>query len=144
LIPGDSLNLNQRALESLIEKLQWWFSRHFGGEFDNRRPSLPHDIRKDHMSCGLFAINTIEHNVFEQTLSVASPARKRARWFCLTSETQLLEPVTVSNTQVGLSLLMIHSNTNILPSRKQAPPQEAEQGPLHIQKITKERIAKEM
>ncbi|KAG1723084.1 hypothetical protein EDD22DRAFT_1054523, partial [Suillus occidentalis] len=127
---GDSLNLNQRlnsnkrALESLIEKLQWWFSRRFGGEFDNRGPSLPHGNQKDHASCGLFAINTIEHNVFGQTLGVANPARERARWFCLTSETQLLEPVAVSNAQ--------------------APPQEAEQGLLRIQKITKGRLAKEM
>jgi hypothetical protein len=144
LIPGDSLNSKQQALESVIEKLQWWFSRRLGGEFDNRGPSLPHGNQKDHASCGLFAINTIEHNVFGQTLGVANPARERIRWFCLTSETQLLEPVAVSNEQVGLSLLTIHSDTNVLPSRKQATPQEAEQGPLRIQKISKARLAKEL
>ncbi|KAG1759120.1 hypothetical protein EDD22DRAFT_849482 [Suillus occidentalis] len=123
---GDSLNSNQQALESLIKKLQWWFSGRFGQEFDNRRPTLPHGNQKDQALCALFTINTIEHNIFGHTLGVANPACERVRWFCLTSETQLLE-----------------SEVSVPVSNEQAQTQEVEQGPYRIQKITRETLVKE-
>ncbi|KAG1839811.1 hypothetical protein DFJ58DRAFT_733152 [Suillus subalutaceus] len=43
--------------------------------------TLAHGIQQDSISCGLFCINTIAHNVFGNPLGVPDPARARAKWF---------------------------------------------------------------
>ncbi|KAG1863253.1 hypothetical protein DFJ58DRAFT_912422 [Suillus subalutaceus] len=84
---GDSLDPKSRP-ELIINKLQWWFSKRFDGEFKDLGPTLSHGHQVDSSSCGLFAINTIEHHVFGCTLGIPNPASERARWFALTAGAQ--------------------------------------------------------
>ncbi|KAG1740758.1 uncharacterized protein EDB91DRAFT_1248153 [Suillus paluster] len=86
---------------------------HFGplggsGDFTDDRPTLPHGHQTDTVSCGLFTINTIEHDVFGYKLSIANPAAERARWFCSPSQDQMdhqRAPLALdaSNNEVGPS-----------------------------------------
>ncbi|KAG1863234.1 hypothetical protein DFJ58DRAFT_839203 [Suillus subalutaceus] len=84
---GDSLDPKSRP-ELIINKLQWWFSKRFDGEFKDLGPTLSHGHQVDSSSCGLFAINTIEHHVFGCTLGIPNPASERARWFALAAGAQ--------------------------------------------------------
>jgi len=58
------------------------------GPFINRGLTLPHPKQSDSSSCGIFAINAIEHAVFKQLLCGPNAAVEHARWFCLTSSSQ--------------------------------------------------------
>ncbi|KAG1803907.1 uncharacterized protein HD556DRAFT_1437642 [Suillus plorans] len=149
---GDSLNSKQHALEHFVEKLQWWFRACFSGEFRNDGPNLPHDHQKDRTSCALFAINTIEHNVFGNTLGVAHPARERARWFFLTAESQIngsAEPSHTNHPNTNALLLgerafhghagpshANHPNTNALPLGERALKLQAEERTCIQEKAT--------
>ncbi|KAG1848235.1 hypothetical protein F4604DRAFT_1687775 [Suillus subluteus] len=143
---GDSLDFKQPALEHLVEKLQWWFRERFGGEFRNDGPNLPHGQQKDLVSCALFAINTIEHNIFGHTLGIANLTQERARWFFLASESQICEPavpagVHASNEQAGPSHAT-HSNINALPPGQRALKQLARACTISIRKQAKVFIKK--
>ncbi|KAG1818941.1 hypothetical protein EV424DRAFT_1539897 [Suillus variegatus] len=72
----------------LVRKLQWWLTARFAGPFVDRGLTLPHAKQGDSSSCGIFAINAIEHAVFKQPLCGPNAAVERARWFCLTSSSQ--------------------------------------------------------
>jgi hypothetical protein len=90
---GDSLHQKQtNGLENITTRLQWWFEKRFNGKFINLGPTLPAGRQKDYCSCGLFAINTIEHRVFEYPLDVPNPSFERARWFFLTAKDQIQDP----------------------------------------------------
>jgi hypothetical protein len=84
---GDSLDPKSQP-DLIISKLQWWFSKHFGGEFKDLGPTLSHGHQVDSSSCGLFAINTIEHHLFGCMLGIPNPASERARWFSVTAGDQ--------------------------------------------------------
>jgi len=136
----------QQELEHLVEKLQWWFCGRFGGKFRNGGPTLPHSHQKDLVSCTLFAINTIEHNVFGHTLGVANPTLERARRFFLTAENQICGSalpavVHASNEQAGPSHAT-HSNTNTLPLSQRALKQHAGEGTIFTQRKAKVSINK--
>ncbi|KAG2030711.1 hypothetical protein BDR03DRAFT_986920 [Suillus americanus] len=77
---GDSLNL-RGALGSFIQKIQRWLTVRFHGPFEDQGNTLAHGIQQDSISCGLFGINTIAHNVFGDPLGIPDPARARAKWF---------------------------------------------------------------
>ncbi|KAG2063596.1 hypothetical protein BDR04DRAFT_1163529 [Suillus decipiens] len=64
---GDSLNLGAGQFKSFIEKIQRWLTARFNGPFKDRGNTLPHAVQQDSVSCGLFALNTITHNVFSTT-----------------------------------------------------------------------------
>ncbi|KAG2030460.1 hypothetical protein BDR03DRAFT_1017098 [Suillus americanus] len=93
----------------LIRKLQWWLTARFAGPFVDRGLTLRHAKQGDSSSCGIFAINAIEHAVFKQPLCGLNTAAERARWFCLTSSSQFHDRV-----EHGPALLAI------LPQAEQA------------------------
>lgn len=72
----------------LVQKLQWWLTARFAGPFVDTGSSLRHAKQGDSSSCGIYAINAIEHAVFKQPLCGPNAAAERARWFCLTSSSQ--------------------------------------------------------
>ncbi|KAG2063252.1 hypothetical protein BDR04DRAFT_1123391 [Suillus decipiens] len=76
-----------------IRKLQWWLAARFAGPFVDRGLTLHHSKQGDSSSCGIFAINAIEHAVFKQPLCSPNAATERARWFCLTSSSQFHDRV---------------------------------------------------
>ncbi|KAG1853416.1 hypothetical protein F4604DRAFT_1933310 [Suillus subluteus] len=77
---GDSLNL-RGELGSFIQKLQRWLTVRFHGPFEDQGNTLPHGIQQDSISCRLFCVNTIAHNVFGDPLGVPDHARAQAKWF---------------------------------------------------------------
>ncbi|KAG2030101.1 hypothetical protein BDR03DRAFT_1017515 [Suillus americanus] len=90
---GDSLDQKQRTDPQYITtRLQWWFEKRFNGKFTDLGPTLPAGRQKDYCSCGLFAINTIEHRVFGYPLDVPNPDFERSRWFALTAKDQVPHP----------------------------------------------------
>ncbi|KAG1722730.1 uncharacterized protein EDB91DRAFT_1088025 [Suillus paluster] len=91
---GDSL-YSKNAPSDIIQKLQWWFCKRFGGEFRNDGGVLPHGVQKDTCCCALFAINTVAHNVLGHTLGVPHPASDRARWFSVIARSQIEDPQVV-------------------------------------------------
>ncbi|KAG1853619.1 hypothetical protein F4604DRAFT_1686217 [Suillus subluteus] len=103
---GDSLNL-RGELGSFIQKLQRWLTVRFHGPFEDQGNTLPHGIQQDSISCGLFCVNTIAHNVFGDPLGVPDPARARAKWFqriayeYITAVPQEIPTVSMSDTVVG-------------------------------------------
>ncbi|KAG1728039.1 uncharacterized protein EDB91DRAFT_1253627 [Suillus paluster] len=70
---GDSL-YSKNAPSDIIQKLQWWLCKCFGGEFHNNGGVLPHGVQKDTCCCALFTINTVMHNVLGHTLGIPNPA----------------------------------------------------------------------
>ncbi|KIK39208.1 hypothetical protein CY34DRAFT_14554 [Suillus luteus UH-Slu-Lm8-n1] len=71
---GNSLDLPPKELKPFIVRLQRWLKLHFRGPFKNSGNTLPHATQKDSVSCGLFAMNTIAHNVFIDPLGIDNPA----------------------------------------------------------------------
>ncbi|KAG0694678.1 hypothetical protein DFH29DRAFT_1006122 [Suillus ampliporus] len=107
---GDSLDY-KKAPEYIIERPQWWFEKHFGGKLCNNGPVLLHGVQQDCCSCGLFAINTIEHHVFAHDLGVPNPTSEQARWFVLCSQNQV-QHLRVSNMLQGCSFTMAADISN--------------------------------
>ncbi|KAG0698117.1 hypothetical protein DFH29DRAFT_1003146 [Suillus ampliporus] len=54
---------------------------HFFVPFKDCGNTLPHAIQQDSVSCGLFALNTIAHNIFGDPLGIPNPTSTRAWWF---------------------------------------------------------------
>ncbi|KAG1855268.1 hypothetical protein F4604DRAFT_1685752 [Suillus subluteus] len=107
---GDSYADEDSAVpKPLVRKLQWWLTARFAGPFVDRGLTLRHAKQGDSSSCGIFAINAIEHAVFKQPLCGLNAAAERARWFCLTSSSQFHDRV-----EHGPALLAI------LPQAEQA------------------------
>ncbi|KAG1724045.1 uncharacterized protein EDB91DRAFT_1255416 [Suillus paluster] len=99
---------SRKPPQGLIAKLNSWLSSCFGTDFTNDGPTLPHGHQMDTVSCDLFTINTIEHNVFGYKLGIANPAAEHARWFCSTLQDQMdhqRAPLALdaSNNEVGPS-----------------------------------------
>ncbi|KAG2737335.1 hypothetical protein P692DRAFT_20823821, partial [Suillus brevipes Sb2] len=123
---GDSLDHNntQKAASgagSIITRLQWWFEKRFHGKFTDLGPTLPHGNQEDRCSCGLFAINTIEHRVLGHPLGILNTDYERARWFNLTAKDQIPD-LRVP----GLSATLPAIEMNVLLSGQVVANQESE------------------
>ncbi|KAG1724051.1 uncharacterized protein EDB91DRAFT_1087617 [Suillus paluster] len=96
------------GIQEITNKPQWCFTKQFGGRFKNAGYELLHGHKNDSALCGLFAINTIKHNIFGHQLSIPDPdpAYERARWFFLTLADQIAQPllVEVSDEELGPSV----------------------------------------
>ncbi|KAG2357521.1 hypothetical protein BDR07DRAFT_1380056 [Suillus spraguei] len=119
---GDSLNRKRvTGAKHIITRLQWWFEKRFNGKFTDLGPTLPHGQQKDYCSCGLFAINTIEHRVFGYPLGVPNPAFERARWFALTAKDQILDRKGPGSPEV-----LPAASIDVLPSGQDDARQDSE------------------
>ncbi|KAG2110401.1 uncharacterized protein F5147DRAFT_652010 [Suillus discolor] len=96
--PGDSLNLRAGQFKSFIQKLQQWLTACFNGPFKDQGNTLPHTIQQDSVSCRLFALNTITHNVFGDPLSILNPASTQALWFKQITRPYIHKPPQQSTT----------------------------------------------
>jgi hypothetical protein len=84
-------------------------------------PTLPHGNQEDRCSCGLFAINTIEHRVLGHPLGILNTDYERARWFNLTAKDQIPD-LRVP----GLSATLPAIEMNVLLSGQVVANQESE------------------
>jgi len=65
-----------------VKALQIWFKASFGKLFKNRGNYLAHAVQEDSFSCGIIAVNTLEHAIFGQPLWKGHNATKeRLAWF---------------------------------------------------------------
>jgi hypothetical protein len=56
------------APPKFVDNLQIWLKSAFGKRFHNRGNVLPHAVQDDHYSCGIIALNTLAHAIFDKPL----------------------------------------------------------------------------
>ncbi|KAF8139677.1 hypothetical protein EV363DRAFT_1444144 [Boletus edulis] len=80
---GDSLrHLSIPEPKNIVKKLQWWLEARFRGGFQYCGEILDHGRQTDLSSCGICAMNMIEHAVFNEPLWNSSRAAyERVKWF---------------------------------------------------------------
>jgi len=82
---GDSLNRDQEtstAPSKFVKCLQTWFEACFEGPFKNCANTLAHAFQDDEISCGIIAVNTLEHAIFGRPLwHKQNASKERVAWF---------------------------------------------------------------
>ncbi|KAM5533373.1 hypothetical protein V8D89_012923 [Ganoderma adspersum] len=79
---GDSLARKLPKPQKVLEKILWWLSSRFSGQFRVVGRKLESGEQIDSYSCGICAMNAISHSIFGDILWTDSrKAVYRARWF---------------------------------------------------------------
>lgn len=78
---GDSLVSDRKTKEVAMRAVEWWIGVHITGDFVC--VDLPITRQTDSVSCGVFAVNSIQHLVFPQEglLLTHEVVTERYRWF---------------------------------------------------------------
>jgi len=94
---GDSLVSDRKTKEVAMRAVQWWIGVHVTGDFVC--VDLPITRQTDSVSCGVFAVNSIQHLVFpqERLLLAHEVITERYRWF--------LEALSLHNELVSFFVL---------------------------------------
>jgi len=68
--------------KAAIKKLWWWLQKRFENPFRELGDQLVHGKQEDGTECGILAVNTIAHKVFQDPLWVVGrKAVERVVWF---------------------------------------------------------------
>ncbi|KAJ7102617.1 hypothetical protein B0H15DRAFT_796037 [Mycena belliarum] len=77
---GDSFG--RKSASKFIPYLEKWLERASFGTFQNLGDNMPHPRQTDYVHCGIYAVNTIEHAVFQTPLISFNDVRPtRMAWF---------------------------------------------------------------
>ncbi|KAG1781443.1 hypothetical protein EV702DRAFT_1041961 [Suillus placidus] len=127
---GDSLNLRAGQYSSFIQKLQQWLTTHFKGPVKDKGNTLPHTIQQDSVSCKLFALNTITHNVFGDPISIPNPASTQALWFKQIAHPYIHKPpqqnTTASTSMVAAPPPLVTPSDSLLRSQTEGDDEKKE------------------
>lgn len=81
ILYGDSMEPNDSVKREAIAAVEWWVTTHVVGDFVH--VDLPITRQVDSFSCGVFAVNSVQHLVFpkDDLLSPQDAITERYKWF---------------------------------------------------------------
>ena len=81
LFYGDSREPVQRVKQEVVEAVEWWITQHVTSDFVH--VDLPITRQIDSFSCGVFAVNAVQHLVFPEItlLRPQDSVTECYRWF---------------------------------------------------------------
>ncbi len=83
ILYGDSMEPVESVKREVTEAVQWWITTHSMNS-DFTHVDLPITRQVDSFSCGVFAVNSVQHLVFPITTALLQPhdsVTERYRWF---------------------------------------------------------------
>ena len=82
ILYGDSMEPVESIKREVTEAVQWWITKHSTSDFTH--VDLLIMCQVDSFSCGVFAVNLVQHLVFPITTTLLQPhesVTKRYKWF---------------------------------------------------------------